>query len=106
MDGPASIFTSVLISSNCSQIRFSVTLKLWRWNKNCILEQLDDMAMPVMLIFGIYISDIGSRPKSLIKVTKMVSESRNHASTATTNLLSFTKWSNNENKYSNIQNNN
>ena len=36
----------------------------------------------------------------------MVSESRNHASTATTNLLSFTQWSNNQNKYSDIQNNN
>ena len=61
--------TGVLISSNCSRIRFLlkrhkknvttfcsrvfsnryVTLKLWRWNKNCILMQLDDMAMPVKL---------------------------------------------------------
>ena len=49
---------------------------------------------------------VGSRPKSLIEVTKTVSEGRNHASTATTNLLSFTQWSNNQNKYSDIQNNN
>ena len=36
----------------------------------------------------------------------MVSEGRTYASTATTNLLSFTQWSNNQNKYSDIQNNN
>ena len=48
---------------------------------------------------------IGSRPISF-EVTKMVSESRNHVSTATTNLLSFTQGSNNRNKYSDIQNNN
>ena len=60
--------TGVLISSNCSRIRFllkrhnknvttfcsrvfnnrSLTLKLWRWNKNCILMQLDDMETPVI----------------------------------------------------------
>ena len=50
---------------------------------------------------------IGSiRPKSLIEVTKMVFEGKNHASTATTNLLSFTQWSIDQNKYSDIQNNN
>ena len=40
---------------------------------------------------------IGSKPKSLIEVAKMVSESRNQASTATTNLLSFSQWSNKTN---------
>ena len=41
-----------------------------------------------MLIFGIYIRlFIGSKPKSLIEVAKMVSGGRNQASTATTNLL-------------------
>ena len=60
----------------------------------------------LMLIFADIHQIIGSRPKSLIKVTKMVSEDRNHASIATTTLLSFTQWSNNQNKYSDIQNNN
>ena len=62
----------------------------------------------LMLIADIwYIHQIiGSRPKSLIEVTKMVSKGRYHASTATINLLSFTQWSNNQDKYSDIQNNN
>ena len=35
---------------------------------------------------------IGVRPNSLFKVTKMVSDSRNYASTATKNLLYFTLY--------------
>ena len=40
---------------------------------------------------------IGSKPKSLIEVAKMVSEGGSQASTATTNLLSFSQWSNKTN---------
>ena len=47
-----------------------------------------------MLVFGIYIHQIiGSKPKSLIEVERMVSE----AYTATTNLLSLSQWSNKTN---------
>ena len=50
-----------------------------------------------MLIFGILHQIIGSKPKSLIEVAKMVSEGRNQASIATTRLLSFSQWSNKTN---------
>ena len=40
---------------------------------------------------------IGRKPKTLIEVAKMVSEGRNKVSTATTNLLSFSQWSNKTN---------
>ena len=50
----------------------------------------------LMLIFGIH-QIIGRKPKSLIEVAKMVSEGRNQVSTATTNLLSFSQWSNKTN---------
>ena len=52
----------------------------------------------LMLIYIWYIHQIiGSKPKSLIEMAKMVSEGRNQASTATTNLLSFSQWSNKTN---------
>ena len=50
-----------------------------------------------MLIFWYIHQIIGSKPKSLTEVAKMVSEGRNQASTATTNLLSFSQWSNKTN---------
>ena len=40
---------------------------------------------------------IGRKPKSLIEVAKIVSEGKNQVSTATTNLLSFSQWSNKTN---------
>ena len=40
---------------------------------------------------------IGRKPKSLIEVAKMASEGKNQVSTATTNLLSFSQWSNKTN---------
>ena len=37
------------VTTYCSRVfnNRSVRLKLWRWNKNCILKQSDDMATPV-----------------------------------------------------------
>ena len=44
--------------------------------------------------------------KTLFGITKMVSKSRNHVSTANRNLLYFALLSNNRQEYSNNQNNN
>ena len=66
-------------------------------NSGLDLDQLDGPAKIFNADIWYIHQIIGSKPKSLIEVAKMVSEGRNQASTPTTNLLYFSQWSNKTN---------